>query len=213
MSGMVKVSPRVDILIKHSLAFWQAARPSLPSSLRTPAHIPCFANFLESVKNIELDDFKTLDTFSRYEKATDQCDMMEVFNQHDLMIMLMFLPKGFVMPAHDHPDMLVCSKVLKGRLIFDRFDLKPAEGKANDSASSNQRLVQLAHSGESTLETGNMDLLFPHEKNIHSIEALERAIVLDVLFNNYDQKNRVCTLFNFFGQTRDGLFLATTENE
>ncbi len=204
---------KLDNLIKHASAFWSTARQQLPASLRAPHNISSFANFQESAMKVDLGDFKTLNDFSRHDKSTNECSIMEVYNNGDLMIMLMFLPSKFTIPAHDHPDMLVFSKVLAGEVIFDRFDLKPSDIHSNNFDEANSGLVQLEHKSELLVKTGEAELLFPHDKNIHSIEAFDRSIVLDVLFNNYDYKNRVCTLYNFVGTTPDGLYLATTETE
>ena len=35
----------------------------------------------------------------------------------------MKFPKGFVYPLHDHPNMIVFSKVYKGIMEFDNFNL------------------------------------------------------------------------------------------
>jgi quercetin dioxygenase-like cupin family protein len=41
---------------------------------------------------------------------------------HQIGIRMIIVSKGKILPLHDHPNMTVISKVIKGKLLFQSFD-------------------------------------------------------------------------------------------
>ena len=99
---------------------------------------------------------------------------------HDITVFV--IPKGNCIPLHDHPGMLVASKLLHGELEVESFS------ESHSGLYKSTREVK-THEHEAWYLT-------PSEGNFHQFKALSTCIVLDLLMPPYDDKNgRACTFY------------------
>lgn len=121
----------------------------------------------------------------------------EVYDDSFLVIVLMRMPKGFKYQYHDHQDMMVLTKVIEGDLSINYFDLEEPDSfyaltpKVGDLAWATAKIgVRLGQ--------GELTELYPRSRNIHSFEANQDTVILDVLLNYYDD-NRPCNYYSVVG--------------
>lgn len=109
----------------------------------------------------------------------------------DWQLIAFALPAGEALPLHDHPGMHVLTRVLRGRLELEVWDLPSPQ-------------PQLATPGP-TLTLGPEDLphlTTPTVANVHGLRALEDAVFLDLFAPYYAPPARVCTYYRVVdGQT------------
>jgi cysteamine dioxygenase len=96
---------------------------------------------------------------------------------------LFLLPRGAVLPLHDHPGMRVWTRALEGRLLVEAWDWV-----APPPAASARR------AGDATLDPGSPALhATPALKNVHALTALDPCAVLDLFAPYYDaEAGRPC---------------------
>ena len=98
-------------------------------------------------------------------------------------IVVFLFPAGAAIPLHDHPNMTVLSRVVRGSLRVTSFDVG-ADGKA-------RRSISLMTSADGPAA------LFPSVNNVHEFQAgAGGAVVLDVIVPPYDEDaGRACHYF------------------
>ena len=105
----------------------------------------------------------------------------------DCTIGIFCLPAGGVIPLHNHPDMVVLSRLLYGDMDVRSLDAPEARGGAATLASAG---VWSATAG------GGTRVLRPGQGNVHAFRAVTACAVLDVLGPPYDARaGRPCTYF------------------
>lgn len=110
----------------------------------------------------------------------------EVFSDAGARASLFLVPRGGVLPLHDHPGMTVLLRIVAGRFSVRSYDW------ADPPGSGLARPV-----GEFVLAAGDpVQVLFPNRGNLHRIEALEDGAFLD-LFSPYycEEEGRPCTYY------------------
>jgi len=125
-----------------------------------------------------------------------------------------FIPAGMVLSPHDHPGMLVTSKVLSGKIrrramdLVDRekqFELPlNAEFDIEDNPYTGIRLDAIVESDD-IFEEGEMLNLTPLRGNVHRFEALEDSVIFDVLTPYYDQVTRFCNFYIEVDNNKPGI--------
>jgi hypothetical protein len=117
-----------------------------------------------------------------------QC--MSIYESPEFDIALFLLPKSFVLPLHDHPHMLVCSKMLSGSVSIRSFSAVREQPKTEEFL------------GKLELETSKTSkddawYLTPEQGNFHEIIALTNCVMLDVILPPYnDEEGRSGTFYS-----------------
>ena len=130
----------------------------------------------------------------------------EVPNKYSVGIFI--FPPNARIPLHDHPGMVVLSRVLYGDLDRVSLDLVRDQPQEIDDASSwfprwNKRKLPIGSrraylNGHDHLQAPDVTALFPFEGQLHEFRAgANGAAILDVLLPPYDEgHNRDCTFYN-----------------
>ena len=125
-----------------------------------------------------------------------------VYQRDHINIMEMGLKKGFYYPFHDHPNMLVVSLILKGRVQIGSTNFKRTDiYDAHPRVQVGQKYTHLIRFDINPItfqvcEPRSTALLYHNFQNIHSLAALEDTVLLDVIINDYDHIDRVFTIFD-----------------
>jgi hypothetical protein len=124
--------------------------------------------------------------------------VVEVPHKFDIAAFL--LPKGFLLPLHDHPNMAVCSKILLGSVQVRAFSRRRDEfPDSEENLVCDQVMSEIKSSADSAW------LLSASEGNYHEILPLTDCVMLDILLPPYDDHDRNCTFYSS-SQRVDGLF-------
>ena len=111
------------------------------------------------------------------------CTYLGIVENEEYSIAAFVLKPGAKIPLHDHPNMTVLSKVVRGSLRVTSFDVG-ADGKA-------RRSISLMTSADGPAA------LYPSVNNVHEFQAgAGGAVVLDVIVPPYDEDSgRACHYF------------------
>lgn len=119
-----------------------------------------------------------------------QC--MNVVSHPDFQMSVFLIPAGCSLPLHDHPNMVVCSKIVSGTMqVKSLSPLFPQE-------------LHMSGAGVASLDWDvvktPMDdswLLTPSSGNIHSFTAKSSCVVLDILLPPYcEEEQRTCVFYS-----------------
>ena len=121
------------------------------------------------------------------------CTYLGIVEHADYAIAAFILAPHARIPLHDHPNMTVLSRVVRGSLRVTSFDVDN-EGKA-------RRSISLMTSADGPAA------LFPSVDNVHEFQAgAGGAVVLDVIVPPYDEDaGRACHYFEAVA-IRGGVF-------
>ena len=121
------------------------------------------------------------------------CTYLGIVEHADYAIATFVLAPHARIPLHDHPNMTVLSRVVRGSLRVTSFDVG-ADGKA-------RRSISLMTSADGPAA------LFPSVDNVHEFQAgAGGAVVLDVIVPPYDEDvGRACHYFEAVS-IRGGVF-------
>ena len=159
---------------------------------------PLFSEFMSTIhKDIEavsLDQFLKSPEFNKVYIFRHDLGYLEIYNDGFLVLMIMFLPDDYFLEFHDHPQMIVISKLLEGEMTLLQCDLLEPElfyGKPRipGSVFAGRNFSQVLQKSNCVAE------LFPRKNNVHGLKSHKRSVVLDVVFNYYDE-NRPCSYFD-----------------
>jgi hypothetical protein len=115
-----------------------------------------------------------------------QC--MTVVESENFDIAVFLLPRGFVLQLHDHPNMVVCSKLIFGSLSIRSF----TKIKSEDGGDI---LAKLELNAEKTCRDDPW-FLTPRDGNFHEITPLSDCVMLDILLPPYDDHDRQCNFYS-----------------
>jgi hypothetical protein len=118
----------------------------------------------------------------------------------DYHISLFLLPANCTLALHDHPSMMVLSKVVSGKLSMKSYTKVIDESVSSSSCYQPWELV------ERCVKSPADDAWFlsPVVGNIHEFTAVEPTVILDVLMPPYDaNKGRVCTYYEYKTREKD----------
>jgi hypothetical protein len=112
------------------------------------------------------------------------------------VMQVFFLPKGCVMPLHDHPQMAVISKLLIGSIDIASYSYKHIPSSPGRSRTYGREVVP---SGRHTLSLDDKDtslsILLPDIGNLHAMRALEHSMFFDILSPPYRPPVTDCTYY------------------
>lgn len=121
---------------------------------------------------------------------------------------IFIFPPHSKIPLHDHPGMVVASRILYGRLYRQQLDWvddcpSPSRKKQWLYPERPPSLRARRHAVEE-LEAPAVTVLYPREGNLHEFVAgPEGAAVLDVLLPPYQDHERDCTYYDIIMNPND----------
>ena len=188
-------TPNVPPLIEATLSLWQVCTETKLQALDNPTVYPEHQAFLQKLDSLKFDELIQNPVFKSKLFATHEAEYCDIFKNDHVHIMAIFMPPKMFYPIHDHPGMLVYSKVLKGQAVINHFDIVDKE-----KFYSNINKLQFCHltarkSHMNVLKESDLDCVLPSRGNLHSIDATQRTVILDVMFNYYDDSERPCSFF------------------
>jgi hypothetical protein len=197
--GQKKVSSGIDGVnaiqrIYDSLA----SITDIEESMRLSSECPHISACLESMSLVSLADLGLTEDYVLNAKE-NVC--MNIVNSREFDIQVFVIPKGKQLPLHDHPNMIVLSKLISGTLSVRSFS--PDRSDSSNSLTSAGKASLTLSSKRNPID--GAWLLSPNEGNVHELIAENTAIVLDVLLPPYSEPDRPC---NFYRSVeRDGQWL------
>lgn len=153
---------------------------------------------LEAVASVDAEqlgivdsEVATLPGFVRGTRTSDNAPIscVPLHAESTFEIALFCLPPSTCIPLHNHPNMMVFSKVLQGTVHSTSYDI---------SSSDSEGRVLTGAKATNTLSTGDCAALAPTVGNIHQFRTAETsgAVILDILAPPYDFLNgRGCTYY------------------
>jgi len=121
------------------------------------------------------------------------------------------LPKGTVLPLHDHPGQHVLLRVVFGELLVNQCDLSlggvPQNVRTGDIVSMSSRNFRSFNQRIDDVPI----VVSPESGNIHEIVALEDSIFMDLVMPPYDSE-RIVTYFKRV-ETDPGKLICVTERD
>eukprot|EP00596_Hydrurales_sp_CCMP1899_P004250 CAMPEP_0119040476 /NCGR_PEP_ID=MMETSP1177-20130426/10396_1 /TAXON_ID=2985 /ORGANISM="Ochromonas sp, Strain CCMP1899" /LENGTH=239 /DNA_ID=CAMNT_0007005539 /DNA_START=292 /DNA_END=1008 /DNA_ORIENTATION=+ len=175
-----------------------ASITNIEESMRLSSKCPHISACLESMSLVSLADLGLTEDY--VENAKDNV-CMNIVNSREFDIQVFVIPKGKQLPLHDHPNMIVLSKLISGTLSVRSFSPDRSSSSNSQTSAGNAALTLSAKRNPSD----GAWLLSPNEGNIHELISENTAIVLDVLLPPYSEPDRPC---NFYRSVeRDGQWL------
>ena len=154
-------------------------------SMRLSTACPSIRSCLDAMNIVNLAD---LGLDEAYVLNAKDSVCMNIVNSNEFDIQVFVIPKGKQLPLHDHPNMVVLSKVISGVLSVQSFSPKRIGGVTAAGEAS------LILSTTRTAADGAW-LLTPQEGNVHELKAEGTTIVLDVLMPPYMEPDRPCNFY------------------
>lgn len=158
---------------------------------------------MEHVKTLSPDIFGIQPKSMKSYFVHSSISYFNIVDDKDISIGIFCLAQGASLKLHDHPNMLVLSKILHGAVhsrsmdLVDRsvqFELPKMLFQEDDPVVVGTKLeATVAFDG--VLKKEDISYLNPEMKNVHSFKALEDTAILDILIPNYDDENRFCNFY------------------
>lgn len=189
-------------LVQSALSFahfWRSVHLATGPSAEIEEHLRTVQQSLSDIPTSLVDLHGS--RFERPETGSS-LSFAEIYDDGFLVIAMMDLPEGFVFEFHDHPHMIVLSKVLTGSLAIEYLDLENQKEFYREAPKVGD-CAWATPAGEVLLKPGETAAVHPETRNLHRLIAKERTVILDVLFNHYDDK-RVCSYFKVIQRRDDG---------
>jgi hypothetical protein len=153
--------------------------PDLEAMARTP----------ESVDKIKLRNLLSgldIKAFRFPNTSYGRIGYVPLVESNQFTLCMFYLPKGAILPFHDHPHQHVCLRVLAGELQIDSCDI-----------SSD---YQVRNRNSTVVNSESMPCLVePDNDNIHQIKALKESLFLDFVLPPYSAE-RAITYFRESGE-------------
>ena len=202
-------SPKILKLEKAATDFWKKDAANDFKSLVNPSSIPEYQICMQNLQDLKVSDFTENQRFSQQLRFSKEIEYLELFSLFDekVVAMALFLPGNSFYPIHDHPEMLVFSKVLLGEVQISSFDLlSPSSFYPRNQHLCFPKKLIAKQSKDRVLKENEIDVVLPAEGNLHAISARKDTVVLDLLFNHYDHVKRHCSFFQFSKKLPNGTF-------
>ena len=99
----------------------------------------------------------------------------------------MGIKKGSTYPLHDHPQMIVFSLLLKGKVQLTFKDYKIEQPLTSPKIGQSLELVD---KGSFIANEGDLVWLCHGNNNFHQLDFLADSVIFDVIINDYDREER-----------------------
>ena len=159
----------------------------LEESLNSPNDCPFIKDCLNAMDEVTLTE---LGLDLEYVQNAKDSVCMNIVNCNQFDIAVFIIPKGRQLPLHDHPSMVVLSKVIVGELKVRCFSPDTLNRRGITSAGRASLI-------SSTMRTSSDAawMLTPVLGNVHELKAEETTIMFDVLMPPYSEPERPCNFY------------------
>jgi len=198
-------------LLRHTSIFSSRYKTAGIPSLNNCQDIPEFQSLLNHVKQVHAENVglipANIPTYFRKGRTT----FFKIEQNADFSIGVFCLSKGCSLALHDHPSMLVISKVLLGSIHVRSLDLLDKSHQVklpkslfegNNPRVIGKQLEAVVHQ-DRALEKEEVVYLTPERGNVHCFTALEDSAILDILTPDYDMNHRYCNFYTEVGSPLD----------
>lgn len=151
--------------------------------LNDPVSIPEIRNCMDFMGKVTLDE---IGVENRFPSRLSRSVCMNVCSTPQFDIAIFMLPAQAKIPLHDHPNMMVLSKLLCGDLSVRAFTPFSRDG---DRIRARRTASVTKTAADDTWYLGSSD------NNIHEFTALTPCVILDVLLPPYALPERPCTYY------------------
>lgn len=175
-------------------------------SVSNPLKCDNIKNCLNAMNDITLQDLGF--TEKEVESLDESVCANIAYNQYFNMAVFL-IPKGHALPLHDHPDMTVLSKVIKGNLDMKSFTViippleKTKYNHEENTKNIDHDISMEAELVQSTTKT-HLDpawMLSPSIENIHEFRAASTCVIFDCLLPPYQEPERPCNYYKISSST------------
>ena len=206
-------SPKFKNLTCSLKQLWTKAKADQTKHLNSPESLPEFLQTLVELENLTVADISQNPDFQQKLIASTEIQLLEIFNNKKVTVQLIFLPPKYTFQIHDHPEMLLISKLLQGEVEVTKFDLVNRKNIYQQIRNSDFSKAVVQKKEVVYLKENQTDFVYPDSCNLHSIFSLKRAVILDIMVNSYDFTKRDCTFFRLGEQIEGDYFEVFHFNE
>lgn len=153
--------------------------------LQSPQSHPLVQRAISHMNQVQLED---IGIDANYVQSLTAGQCMTVIESHKFDIAAFLLPAGFKLYLHDHPNMVVCSKLLHGSALIRSFS--KIKKRKNGDVDARLEVDMERKVGDEAW------LLTPRQGNFHEITPLTECVMLDILLPPYDDEQRPCHFYN-----------------
>ncbi|XP_062211968.1 plant cysteine oxidase 2-like isoform X2 [Phragmites australis] len=174
-----------------------------PGTVPAPADVDLIRGILDKIGPEDVN----LRARSKIVKATDAYSlqrnptiitMTTMYKCRNFSIVIFFLPRGAVIPLHNHPGMTVFSKLLLGSMHVKSYDwADPPVVVGGSTPDDRLRLAKLVLDADLVAPRDALVLYPESGGNMHRFTAATPCAVLDILGPPYSE-NRDCTYYQDF---------------
>ena len=198
-------SQKCKKMVQPLKQFWKKIQKHPQDHLNSPKNHSEFNCFLQKLEVLTLNDIYKHSLFQELFITSTNVQSVEIFNNSQIIIQLIFLPPHYLFDIHDHPEMLVVLKILLGEVDVSKFDLINQEGVYQQIKYGQFTRGTVELKDKIRLRENEVDFVYPAVSNLHSIYTLKRTVLMDVMVNSYDFTKRPCTFFRL-GENIQGDF-------
>ncbi|KAL3159690.1 hypothetical protein ABBQ38_010096 [Trebouxia sp. C0009 RCD-2024] len=130
---------------------------------------------------------------------------IHIFEDQTMSIGIFCLPRNAIIPLHNHPNMVVLSRVLYGQLHVRSYDWASTQHTSHNGSQQGLSMAKLVLD-EVVAPTNAPAVIFPSTGgNIHQFTAVTDCAVLDILAPPYSpQGGRDCTYYKANNDDQQG---------
>ena len=176
--------------------------------IKTPLQCNNIVQCLQLMNSVTLTD---LGLNNKNLENVNRSFCMHIVETNNFHVSIFIIPKNSKLPLHDHPNMSVLSKVIKGTLKMKSYNII----EKNIEMKSGKKMfpAQIIHDNIIKTNQDKSWLLTPSINNIHEFEAInETAVVFDVLMPPYDDNDeRPCNFYEEYIDNEENNFLSIAE--
>jgi hypothetical protein len=143
---------------------------------------------MHEMKRVKLEEVGLTESILR----TKSCSYsMDIVCAENYQMSVFVLPKGCMIPLHNHPHMTVCSKLLTGRMHLRSFTPQQASWSffTNENTAASLDFDGIKSSSDDPW------LLTPNKDNVHEFAAITDCVILDILLPPYEEPHRPCIFY------------------
>jgi hypothetical protein len=200
--------PKLPKLVLALKRFWKQSQQNQSSIFNNPFQLSEFQAALDILDSLTYEDIAGHPEFIQRLMSSMENQEILVFSNKKIVVKLLLFPPKYLFDLHDHPEMLLFSKILKGDAVISKYDLVNRDQIYQSLGRADFSKAVVVKRNERVVGAGDIDMLFPDWGNLHSIQCSKRLVLLDVMVNAYDFTKRPCSFFRIGERIQDDYFEA-----
>jgi hypothetical protein len=150
---------------------------------------------MEEMKRVKLEEVGLTESILRTKSTSYSMDIVCAENYQ---MSVFVLPKGCMIPLHNHPHMTVCSKLLIGSMHLRSFTPQ----QSSWSFFTNEKTAASLDFDGIKSSSDDPWLLTPNKDNVHEFSAITDCVILDILLPPYGEPHRPCIFYKASSQSQ-----------